>query len=91
MFFILSKKSREIIQFAVTTNPCREFVKQQLIEFSDSIMEEKVYLIHDRSSELCCLRYEDYGVTDVTTSTKAPNMNAIAERFVRSVRNGVAD
>ena len=54
-------------------------------------MEEKVYLIHDRSPELCCFRYEDYGVTAVTTSTKAPNMNAIAERFVRSVRNEILD
>ena len=91
VFFILYMKSREIMQYAVTTNPCREFVKQQLIEFSDSIMGEKVYLIHDRSPELCCFHYEDYGVKEVTTSTKAPNMNAIAERFVRSVRNEILD
>ncbi len=91
VFFILCVKSRKIMQYAVTTNPCREFVRQQLIEFSDSIIEQRIYLIHDRSPELCCFHYEDYGVKDVTTSTKAPNMNAIAERFVRSVRNEVLD
>ena len=58
VFFILYMKSREIMQYAVTTNPCREFVRQQLMEFSDSIDivgEKKVYLIHDRSPELWCL------------------------------------
>ena len=86
---ILYMKTREIMQFAVTTNPSREFVRQQLIRFSESI-EEKVYLIHDRSPELC-FHYEDYGLQDVTTSVKAPNMNSVAERFVRSVRNEVLD
>ena len=93
VFFILYMKTREIMQYAVTESPCREFVRQQLMEFSESIgiVEEKVYLIHDRSPELCCFHYEDYGVQDVTTSRKAPKMNAIAERFIRSVRNEVLD
>ena len=90
VFFILYLKSREIVQYAVTMNPSREFVRQQLIQFSEC-REEKAYLIHDRSPELCCLCYEDYGVQDVTTSTKAPNMNAVAERFIRSVRREVLD
>ena len=50
-----------------------------------------VYLIHDRSPELCCFHYEDYGVEDVTISRKTPKMNVIAERFIRSVRNEVLD
>ena len=90
VFFILYLKSREIVQYAVTMNPSREFVRQQLIRFSEC-REEKVYLIHDRSPELCCLCYENYGVQNVTTSTKAPNMNAVAERFIRSVRREVLD
>ena len=51
VFFILYMKTREIMQYAVTTNPCREFVRQQLIRFSER-REEKAYLIHDRSPEL---------------------------------------
>ena len=90
VFFILYLKSREIVQYAVTMNPSREFVRQQLIRFSEC-RKEKAYLIHDRSPELCCLCYEDYGIQDVTTSTKAPNMNAVAERFIRSVRREVLD
>ncbi len=37
VFFILYMKSRQIMQYAVTTNPCREFIRQQLIEFSSNI------------------------------------------------------
>ena len=37
------------------------------------------------------LSLRDYGVKDVTMSTKAPNVNAIAERCVRSARNEVLD
>ena len=42
VFFILYMKSREIMQYAVTMNPCREFVRQQLMRFSEST-EEKAY------------------------------------------------
>ena len=56
VFFVLYMKTREIMQYAVTTSPCREFVRQQLMKFSESIstIEEKGYLIHDRLPELCC-------------------------------------
>ena len=89
VFFILCPKTREIMQYAVTVNPSREFVRQQLIRFSEC-REEKAYLIHDRSAELC-FHYEGYGLQGVTTSAKAPKMNAVAERFVGSVRREVLD
>ena len=50
-----------IMQYAVTTNPTREFVRQDLIRFSER-REGKAYLIHDRSPELCCLCYRDNGL-----------------------------
>ena len=89
VFFILYLKTRKIMQYAVTVNPSRAFVRQQLIRFSEC-REEKAYLIHDRSAELC-FHYEDYGLQGVRTSAKAPKMNAVAERFVGSVRPEVLD
>ena len=80
VFFTLYLKNREIMQNAVTRNPRRELVRQQLIRFSES-REEKAYLIHDRSTELC-FHNEDYRLQRVPTSAKAPKMNAIAERCV---------
>jgi serine/threonine protein kinase len=35
VFFIIYHQTREIAHVAITRNPCREFVRQQLIEFGD--------------------------------------------------------
>ena len=85
VFFILCLKTREMIQYAVTTNPCREFVRQQLIEFTEDL-GKKIYLIHDRSPELCCFDYNDFNIYVITISVQAPKMNSFAERFIRSGR-----
>jgi len=90
VFFMISHKTREIVQFSITQNPTREFVKQQLIEFEQSC-KNTVYLIHDRDPGFMSIDYLSYGIRDVATSVKAPNMNSIAERFVRTVRNEALD
>ena len=89
VFFIIRHKTREIVQFGITKNPVKEFVRQQIIEFSYSF-QDLVYLIHDRAGEFG-LKYQDYGITGITTSVKAPNMNSIAERFIGSVRRELLD
>ena len=61
----------------------------RIIEFTFSL-EDIVYLIHDRAGEFG-LRYQDYGITGITTSIKAPNMNSIAKRFMGSVRRELLD
>ena len=89
VFFIIRHKTREIMQFGITMNPIKEFVRQQMIKFSDDL-RSRIYLIHDRTGEFG-LRFEDYGICGVTTFVKAPNMNSIAERFIRSVRREILD
>ncbi len=84
VYFILYHKTREIVQFAVTRNPTREFVRQQLIEF-EQILDYVVYMIHDHAAQFN-LNYIAYGIKGIKTSVKAPNMNALAERFIGSVR-----
>ena len=90
VFFIIAHKCREIVQIAITQNPTTEFVKQQLIEFEHSC-KRTVYLIHDRDCSFISINYLNYGIKDIATSIKAPNMNSIAERFVRSIRNEALD
>jgi transposase InsO family protein len=89
ILFILSHNTREILQYAITNNPTRVFVRQQLIEFEQKV-NQVVYMIHDQAAQFN-INYIEYGIKSIKTSVEAPNMNAIAERFVGSVRREVLD
>ena len=89
VYFILYHKTREIVQFAITTNPTREFVRQQLIEFEQKL-DHVVYLIHDHAAQFN-LNYIEYGIRGIKTTVQAPNMNALAERVIGSVRRESLD
>jgi len=88
--FVLELKTRAIVRLAATEFPTREFLKQEMIIFSEEVPGEK-HLVHDRGGPFCSLDYSMFGIKDVCTSVKAPNMNAFAERFVRSVRRECLD
>jgi len=86
IFFIIRLATREIIHFDITINPTKRFVEQRLNDLMWNRKDKKIYLIHDRSGEFCYIDYKSRNITNITTSYKSPNMNAFAERFVRSVR-----
>jgi len=90
VFFIIALASRRIVRCSITSHPTHEFVRQQIIQFSEDVPGKK-YLIHDNGPELCALDYSAYGIEGVCTSVKSPNMNAFAERFVRSIRSECLD
>ena len=48
-------------------------------------------LIHDNSGELRWFPYEQYNFKDVRITPYSPDMNAYAERFIRSVRQECLD
>jgi putative transposase len=89
VLFIISHWSREIVRLAITENPVREFVRQQLIEVEQS-MKMAGYMLHDNATQFR-LNYADYGLQGIAISVGAPDMNAIAERFVDSVRREALD
>ncbi len=89
VYFIIYHKTREIVQFAVSRNPTREFVRQQLIEF-EQILDHVVYMIRDHAAQFN-LNYIAYGIKGIKISVKAPNMNALAERFVGTARREALD
>jgi len=89
VFFIMELKSRRIVQFGITANPNIQFLRNQFsvfeYEHSGSI------LIHDNSGELKWFPYSQYNFKGIAIVPYSPNMNAYAERFVRSMRNECLD
>jgi putative transposase len=86
---IISHRTREIVRFAITENPTREFVRQQLMLFSE-LIASKAYLIHDNAL-MFNIDYLGYSLVSVRTGVEAPNMNSIMERCFRTLRREVLD
>lgn len=91
VFFINELKSRKIIQFGITTNPNMQFLRNQLKAFMFDRIGVKTHLIHDNSGELKWCDYPSLGIRGISTCPYSPNMNAHAERFIRSVRSECLD
>jgi transposase InsO family protein len=89
VFAIISHKTREIVRFAITENPTREFVRQQLMLLSETIASG-VYLIHDNAL-MFNMDFLAYNLVSIKTGVEAPNMNSIMERFFRTVRREALD
>jgi transposase InsO family protein len=89
VFFIIELKSRKIIHYNVTRNPNISFLRNQFSYFEE--MYPKSYLIHDNSGELKYFPYHEYEINGVATTPYSPNLNAYAERFIRSVRQECLD
>jgi transposase InsO family protein len=84
VFFIIKLETREIIRFGVTDHPNIQFLRNQFSDFEQE--HPGSYLIHDNSGELRHFPYSQYNFKDVAIVPYSPNMNAYAERFVRSIR-----
>jgi transposase InsO family protein len=89
VFFIMELKTRKIVQYGITTNPTTQFLRNQFSEFEYEYPE--AMLIHDNSGELRWFPYERYHIKDVRIVPYSPDMNAYAERFVRSIRQECLD
>ena len=89
VFFIIELKTRKIVHYNITQNPNIRFLRNQFNYFEELYPDS--YLIHDNSGELKYFPYKDYGIKGVAITPYSPNMNAYAERFIRSVRQECLD
>ena len=88
---ILELKSRKIIRYDQTNNPCREFIKQRIELFSENFEDHKITLIFDNAPQFTSTDYSWFGIKGVKICSYAPNMNAYAERLNGSVRREAID
>ena len=92
VFFVIHHATRMVEIAGITANPDGNFMAQvarNLTDQVDGFLREKKFLILDNDA-LCTKQFvrilKDAGTKVVHTAIQAPDMNAIAERFVGSVK-----
>ena len=94
VFFIIHHGTRELVHARVTSHPNSQWLAQQMLEACGFSREPPRYLIHDRDG---CFgasfnrRVASLSIKQIRIPVKAPRANAIAERWVRTVRNECLD
>lgn len=90
LLIMLELKTRRIVQYDLTKNPCREFVKQRIESFSEGFSEKKT-LIFDNAPQFTSINYSWYDIKGVNICASAPNMNAYVERLNGTIRREALD
>ena len=85
LLLIMELKTRRIVRYDLTENPCREFVKQRITLFSEEHPGIKT-LIYDNASQFTSIDYRWYDIEGVNICSYAPNMNAFVERLNGTIR-----
>ena len=95
VLFFIELSSRRVHLAGCTTNPTGAWVVQQARNLSFSGLFERMrFLIHDRDNKFTASFDEVFpseGVGVIHTPVRAPQANAYAERFVRTVRTECLD
>jgi hypothetical protein len=92
VLFFLHLESRRISVAGVTRHPDQEWMAQMARNVTmegTGFLNHCRYLLHDRDSKYClsfCQLIETANVRSIVLPPKSPNLNAFAERWVRSVK-----
>jgi transposase InsO family protein len=95
VLFFIELGSRRVHLAGCTTNPTGAWVTQHARNLGfTGVLERTRFLIHDRDSKFCAAFDEVFrseGIKVIETPIRAPQANAYAERFVRTVRGECLD
>jgi transposase InsO family protein len=95
VLFFIELGSRRVHLAGCTTNPTGAWVTQQARNLSfTGLFERTRFLIHDRDTKFSTAFDEVFrseGIETIHTPIRAPQANAYAERFVRTVRSECLD
>jgi putative transposase len=93
LFFVVHLGSRRVVHIAVTRNPSQNWTAQQIRNATMDGGAPK-FLIRDRDDKFGATfdrAAEGAGIRIVKTAVRAPDMNAVAERFAGSLRREMLD
>ena len=94
VFFVIRHGTRELVHARATANPTSKWLAQQMVEACWISREPPCYRIHDRDG---CFgisfnrRVRSLNIRQIRAPVKAPKANAIAECWVRTIRNECLD
>ncbi len=94
VLFFIELGRRRIHLVGCATHPNLAWVTQQARQLSWNVQDGTLpvrFLIHDRDTKFCPAFdtvFRSEGVEIIRTPYRAPNANAVAERWIRSVREG---
>jgi transposase InsO family protein len=94
VFFVIHHGTRELMHTRVTAHPNSRWLSQQMVEACGESTEAPRFLIHDRDGCFGTVfdrRVQSLGIKQIRTPVKAPRANAIAEQWVRTIRNECLD
>ena len=92
VLFFIQLSTRKVVLGGITTSPHEQWMMQAARNVSGwgCEMEHARYLIHDRDSKFTASFDEILRAVDidpVKLPAKSPNLNALSERFVRSIKS----
>jgi transposase InsO family protein len=93
VLFVIDLKTRRINISGIAPRPNGEWMQQMarnLTDDEDGFLKGARYLIHDRDPLFTLAfreRLKPSGVASVKLPARSPNLNAYAERFVRSIKS----
>lgn len=97
VLFVMRLATREVQIAGIIPEPNGSWMKQvarNLTDGLDGFLHGCRYLIHDRSSLFTpefAMILESVGIETVRLPAHSPNLNAYAERFVRTIKEGCLD
>ena len=97
VLFVLRLATRQVHVAGIMPEPHEQWMKQMARNLTDGLegfLSGCRYLIHDRStlfSDGFRMVLEGAGVESVRLPARSPNLNAFAERFVRSIKESCLD
>jgi putative transposase len=97
VLFVIRLATREVQIAGIVPEPHGEWMKQMarnLTDGLDGLLASCRYLIHDRSSLFTPefgMILESVGIETVRLPARSPNLNAYAERYVRTIKEGCLD
>lgn len=92
VLFAINLSTRKVEILGIKTSPngiWMEQVARNMVDCEQGFLKEKKYLIHDRDllyTATFCSILKSEGIETVKLPPQSPNLNSVAERFVRTVK-----